>query len=75
MCESLLKKFDFDPEFGFVIKSPLEKLDRYFDPWLELVTNIEALRAQPEIFREKVRCVSSLSKGEWVYVLRSTFLH
>ena len=57
MCESLLKKFDFDPEFGFVIKSPLEKLDRYFDPWVELVTNIEALRAQPEILREKVRCV------------------
>ena len=44
MVEKILKKYQFDSVFGFVIQTPLEKLDPYFDPWINLVKKIEILR-------------------------------
>ena len=55
MCETILKRFDFDPEFGFMIPTPLLRLDEYFDPWTDLVTELETLRNTPDVFRERVR--------------------
>ena len=55
MCETILKRFDFDPEFGFTIPAPLLRLDEYFDPWTDLVTELETLRNTPDVFRERVR--------------------
>ena len=55
MCEIILKRFDFDPEFGFLIPAPLLRLDEYFDPWTDLVTELETLRKTPDVFRERVR--------------------
>ena len=55
MCETILKRFDFDPEFGFMIPTPLLRLDEYFDPWTDLVTELETLRKTPDVFRERVR--------------------
>ena len=44
MVEELLKKFDFCPDYGFVIKDPLQRLDSYFDPWTELVLQLDDIR-------------------------------
>ena len=60
MCEAILKSFEFDSEFGFVIPSPLLRLDEYFDPWTDLVTELESLRKTPEVFRKRVRWIHSL---------------
>ena len=44
MVEELLKKFDFCLDYGFVIKDPLERLESYFDPWTELVLQLDDIR-------------------------------
>ena len=44
MVEELLQKFDFCLDYGFVIKDPLERLDSYFDPWTELVLQLDDIR-------------------------------
>ena len=50
-----MKRFEFDPNFGFVIPSPLLNLDEHFDPWTDLVTELESLRKRPDLFKERVR--------------------
>ena len=57
MCEAILKSFEFDSEFGFVIHSPLLMLDEYFNPWTDLVTELESLRKTPGVFRKRVRWI------------------
>ena len=44
MVEELLQNFDFCLDYGFVIKDPLQRLDRYFDPWTELVLQLDDIR-------------------------------
>ena len=44
MVEELLQKFDFCLDYGFVIKDPLQRLDSYFDPWTELVLQLDDIR-------------------------------
>ena len=44
MSEKFLKKFDYCPDYGFVIRDPLERLEAYFDPWTELVLQLDEIR-------------------------------
>ena len=44
MMEKFLKKFDYCPDYGFVIRDPLERLEAYFDPWTELVLQLDEIR-------------------------------
>ena len=44
MVEELLQEFDFCLDYGFVIKDPLQRLDSYFDPWTELVLQLDDIR-------------------------------
>ena len=46
MCEKFLERFEFCPDYGFVIKDPLERLEAYFDPWTELVLHLDDIRYQ-----------------------------
>ena len=56
MCDLIFKRFEFDAEFGFVIPSPLLRLDEYFDPWINLVTELELLRKTPDQLKKRLRC-------------------
>ena len=56
MCDLIFKRFEFDAEFGFVIPSPLLRLDDYFDPWINLVTELELLRKTPDQLKKRLRC-------------------
>lgn len=61
MVEKILEKYQFDSVFGFVIQTPLEKLDPYFDPWINLVKKIEILRKTPDKFREIIKNLEVLN--------------
>lgn len=42
--QEVCTQFEFCPQFGFIVPSPLETLGTYFDPWVDLVRDMEGIR-------------------------------
>ena len=54
MDNKILQKYDFDSEYGFIIKHPEKDLCDYFQQWRNLVINITNLRENPEEFIKEI---------------------